>query len=85
MPYAYHQPSLARITDGSAKVSANVVETGLTYAVRVTASVAAAAVWVEIDELSALTGAEGLSVAAADEVDPKPSTNVTARIPARIC
>src|SRR3954452_3819419 len=34
VPYAYHQPSLPRITDGSANVSANVRLTGLTYGVR---------------------------------------------------
>src|SRR3954468_21632401 len=34
VPYAYHQPSLPRITDGSANVSAKVRLTGFTYGVR---------------------------------------------------
>src|SRR5215213_156325 len=34
VPYAYHQPSLPRITEGSANVSAKVRLTGLTYGVR---------------------------------------------------
>lgn len=43
MPYAYHQPSFARISEGSAKVSAKEPDTGLAYELRVTGGTGLAA------------------------------------------